>query len=347
MLENSRVGYLFLNPQFQLFFLIFFLWKFLYFTSKRIGSLYLEILAPLYFLLLESRRNVLRECTCVADFGGFPLISPLVSWIPPILYPLPPRYLPDDGVESPPEVPSSRFDSPFLRFPLGRVYFTDYAPARVQSFDIFSRCINALRPPSSSLHIKYVVPYFSEGTEESINCRLSRFAVPKSVFATNRSPRDTSNSSSSAVFLSSSWSSRSKTETETLESLSLSAGGEIDGHRATNTCWEKRDKSAGRNVESSRIASENSSHTKPVSHTDSETREPTVQFSDRRPYSLVQFTDSLGCTDSRRTRTYTRDFPPTAGQIAHCQRTPRVRRSAGRNRHPSCQTRHFNSIRVY
>lgn len=100
-------------------------------------------------------------------------------------------------------------------------------------------------------------------------------------------------------------------------------------------------KSAGRNVESTRIESENSSHTKPVSHTDSETREPTVQFSDRRPYSLLQFTDSLDRTDSRRARTYTRDSPPppsssspTAGQITHCQRTPRIRRSAGRNCHP-------------
>lgn len=71
-----------------------------------------------------------------------------------------------------------------------------------------------------------------------------------------------------------------------------------------NARRKKSDKSAGRNVGSLRIASENSSHTKPVSHTDSETREPTVQFSDRRPYSLVQFTDSLGRTDSRRRRTH-------------------------------------------
>jgi len=40
--------------------------------------------------------------------------------------------------------------------------------------------------------------------------------------------------------------------------------------------------------------------------------------------------DSLGYTDSRRRHThmYTRDFPPTVGKIAYCQRTPRVRRSA-------------------
>lgn len=112
----------------------------------------------LYFLLLEIKEEIPRECTCVADSGGFPLISPLVSWTPPILYPLPPRYLPDGGVESLPEVPSSRSDSPFSRFSLDRVDFTDYALARVQPFDISSRCINALRPSPSSLHVKHAVP---------------------------------------------------------------------------------------------------------------------------------------------------------------------------------------------
>lgn len=59
----------------------------------------------------------------------------------------------------------------------------------------------------------------------------------------------------------------------------------------------------------SRTARENS-RTKQVSHTDNETREPTVQFSDRRPYSLVQFTDLLGLTDSRRRRTCIRAIFP-------------------------------------
>lgn len=132
----------------------------------------------LFYFLLGSRRNVSRECTCVADSGGFPLISPLVSWTPPILYPLPPRYLPDGGVDFPPEVPSSRSGSPFSRFPFDRVDFTDYVLARVQPFDISTRYINALQPPPPSLHVKHV-PCSPERTEGSIDSRLSRFAVPK------------------------------------------------------------------------------------------------------------------------------------------------------------------------
>lgn len=78
-------------------------------------------------------------------------------------------------------------------------------------------------------------------------------------------------------------------------------------HRIPET-RRKRGKCEG-NLKNGRTARENS-RMKQVSHTDNETRESTVQFSDRRPYSLVQFMDSLGLTDSRRRRTCTRAIFP-------------------------------------
>lgn len=71
ILENSWIVHWLLNPHPNYFFLIVFLRKFVNFTSKCSESLFLEILVPLCFLLLKSRRKRFAQMYLCGRFRRF------------------------------------------------------------------------------------------------------------------------------------------------------------------------------------------------------------------------------------------------------------------------------------